>query len=308
MHARLSTASLAAALLTISVPSLRAQDSEQAQVPWSQTCAELGLTAGAVNVDKAPATIELPDGWHYIRTKGARQLVEEIWGNPPDKTTLGVITPPRFESDDRGTPTWAIIVSYNDDGHIKDDDAGSIDYDELLTDLQKDTSAGNSARVKAGYEPIELVAWAEDPTYDAETKQLYWAKHLRFGEGDAALDALNYDIRVLGRRGTLVLQAVGDMEQLDEISAGAKTLLPTIMFKSGETYSDFKPGVDAVVVGGIGALVAGKLLLKGGILKLLAGLIKPILVGLVALGALLWRMVGGKKSRPDDADDAAVAS
>ena len=60
----------------------------------------------------------------------ARWIVEEYWGNPPSTGTLGLVTPPGFEKDDE--TAWAIIVSYDDEGHVEDDDAASIDYDEML--------------------------------------------------------------------------------------------------------------------------------------------------------------------------------
>ena len=50
------------------------------------------------------------------------------------------------------------------------------------------------------------------PSYDAAAHKLYWAKELMFGTD---MDhTLNYNIRVLGRRGVLVLNAVAEMKQL----------------------------------------------------------------------------------------------
>ncbi|MBK8980193.1 MAG: DUF2167 domain-containing protein [Planctomycetes bacterium] len=268
-----------------------AQDAEPGTT-WSQHFRSLDPQTGRVTVQGGKATIDVPDGWHYLQQRGARNIVEEVWGNPPNPDTLGLLTPPGFESDAEGTPTWAIIVSYDDEGHHDDSDAGSIDYDELLKAMQEATRNGNAARRKAGYEELELVGWAERPHYDSAGRKLYWAKHLRFESGES----LNYDIRILGRRGTLVLQAVAGMPELGEVREATQQLLPAVSFVQGERYEDYQEGVDPLVAGGIGVLIGGKLLAKGGLLKVLAGLWKPIALGLAALGAFVARLLGRRKS------------
>ena len=217
---------------------------------WSQFFQSLSPETGTVTVQGGKAEIDLPEGWHYLQQQSARRVVEDLWGNPPDPSTLGLLTPPRFESEDEGTPTWAIIVSYDDEGHVPDDDAADIDYADMLTTLQEGARAENPAREKQGYEAIEIVDWAEQPHYDATEKKLYWAKHLRFGRGAEAQEVLNYDIRILGRRGTLVLQAVAGMDELEDVRQGAKALLPHVDFVEGERYADYQEGVDPLVVGG----------------------------------------------------------
>ncbi len=293
----------------------RAQDDAQDPGPeagptWSEMLTQLGLESGEVTVEGGKATIDLPEGWHYLQPEGARFIVERIWNNPPDPDTLGLLTPPEFESEDEGSPSWAIIVSYDDEGHVDDGDAAGIDYDDLLATMQEGTEASNEARSAAGYGTIELRGWAERPSYDSASKKLYWAKHLRFTEptGESG-DALNYDVRILGRRGTLVLQAVAGMEELDAVRRGVRAILPAVDFVDGERYGDYQEGVDPLVVGGIGALIGGKLLLKGGFLKILLGLWKPIAIGLAAVGAFLMKLFGGKsKPAPQRRRRAAVAT
>jgi uncharacterized membrane-anchored protein len=74
---------------------------------------------------------------------------------------------------------WAIDITYEEDGHVKDDDAKDIKYNELLKQMQDQIKESNPERVKQGGRAIELTGWAEQPSYDAPSHKLYWAKKLR---------------------------------------------------------------------------------------------------------------------------------
>jgi uncharacterized membrane-anchored protein len=297
MTHRRPTALLAALTLlplTLST-SIRAQ--EQDERSWAEAFAQLTLHDGQVEIQGGKATFATPAGWHYLHQDDARYVVEELWGNPPSPNTLGLIMPPGFETEDEGSPAWAIMVSYDDEGHYDDSDAASVDYGELLSAIQQDALDSNEERAAQGYDTVRIVGWAEPPSYDANQKKLYWAKHIRFTTpGGESTDGLNYDVRVLGRRGTLVLRAVADMSELGEVRDGVQTILPAVEFVEGERYEDYRDGIDPLVAGGIGALIGGKLLAKGGFLKLIAGLWKPIALGLVAVGAFVMRILRGSKA------------
>src|SRR5204862_260654 len=119
------------------------------------------------------------------------------WGNPPGRETLGMLVPAGVQV---LTPEgWGVIISFTEDGYVKDDDAAKIDYRELLRTMQQATHEANPERAKAGYATVELVGWAEPPRYDSVAHKLYWAKDLKFTDDSA--HTLNYNIRVLGRRG-----------------------------------------------------------------------------------------------------------
>jgi uncharacterized membrane-anchored protein len=150
---------------------------------------------------------------------------------------------------------------------VKDDDAGKINYDDLLKKMQSAIHENNKAREDKGYPPMELVGWAAPPHYDAATHKMYWAKELKFGS--ATTDALNYDIRILGRHGVLVLKAVASMGQLPEIENQTPQVLSMVEFDQGSRYADFDPKVDKVATYGIAALVAGGIAAKLGFFKLI---------------------------------------
>jgi uncharacterized membrane-anchored protein len=110
---------------------------------------------------------------------------------------------------------------------------------------------------------------------------------------------LNYDVRVLGRRGVLVMKAVASMRQVDAVKARMRDALALVEFSPGHRYEEFDSKVDEVAAYGIGGLVAGGLLAKAGFFKmLLVGLLaakKFVAIGaLAAVGAItrFWRARG----------------
>ncbi|MFO1052054.1 MAG: DUF2167 domain-containing protein [Planctomycetota bacterium] len=253
--------------------------------------AKLTFESGRVHVKGDIATLDLPAGWQYLQQQQARFVVEQVWGNPPRPSTLGLVAPPGFQE---MQSDWAIIVSFEEEGYVKDDDAGSIDYSELLSTMQKGATEANTERKKQGYPTLDIVGWAEQPHYDATEKKLYWAKSLRF-EGEPGL-TLNYDVRVLGRRGVLVMQAVASVDDLQTVAAGCKQVLAGTEFATGHRYSDFDGNIDKVAAYGIGGLIAGKILLKAGLLKLL---LKPLLIGGALIIGLFAKLLGGKKAKAE---------
>jgi uncharacterized membrane-anchored protein len=179
---------------------------------------------------------------------------------------------------------WIVTINYNEDGYVKDTDASKINYDDLLKKMQQGIAENNKVRVEHGYQAITLVGWAAPPHYDSATHKLYWAKQLQFaGEQQ---DTLNYNIRMLGRKGVLELNAIAEIGQLAEIDRQTPQILGMVDFKEGSRYADFDPKSDKVAAYGIAALVAGGVAAKLGLFKLLwVGLLaakKFIIIGVIA--------------------------
>ncbi len=258
--------------------------------------AELRYQTGTVQVAGGKATFNLGPEFRYLDPKQAARLLTEGWGNPPGDETLGMIIP--AEPSPLSAEGWGIVITYEEDGYVEDKGAEKVDYNELLGQMQKSVSEENKERTKAGYEPMQLVGWAEPPRYDKATNKMYWAKDIKFG--DSPLDTLNYNIRVLGRRGVLVLNAVSTIDQLASVKTSMQQLLPAVEFNPGHRYADFIPGKDKMAEYGIGALVLGTLAAKTGLFKaLLVGLLaakKFVILGIAALGAWFRKMF--KKKEP----------
>ena len=190
---------------------------------------------------------------------------------------------------------WAVTVEYEEDGYVSDEDADSIDYGDLLKQMREDTAAASEYRVEQGYETIELVGWAANPYYDKATHKLHWAKEIKFG--DAPVNTLNYNIRVLGRKGVLLLNFIASIEQKELIERNLDSVLAMAEFDDGARYADFDPDLDKVAAYGLAALVGGKVLAKTGMLALALVFLKKFGIYIVlALGVFGRKLLGRKKT------------
>jgi uncharacterized membrane-anchored protein len=273
---------LPAALLAVCAP-LLGQDEWMSEAEMEAAIreveAQLDFHTGRISIGAEIATLDLPEGYRYLTAGDARYVLEELWGNVPDPEVLGLVVP----AGQRVPVGWVIVVSYQDVGYVEDDDAGSIDFDDLLREMQKEEKEQNPEFRRQGYLTGRTLGWAEWPHYDSVAHKLYWARRLRF-EGDPEI-TVNYDVRILGRRGILLLVAVGYEDEMGSLRRGCQVVLEGTEFTAGNRYEDFQPGVDKIAVYGIGGLIAGKLLLKTSILKLL---VKPFII----VGALIAAFLG----------------
>jgi uncharacterized membrane-anchored protein len=250
---------------------------------------------GEIQLADSIGTLNVPETFRFLDAQQSRFVLEQLWGNPEDETVMGMIVPANkpITSDD----AWAFIVTYEEMGYVEDDDADDIDYDDLLEEMKTDAAAANEARVQGGYEPIEIVGWASEPFYDQDNKVLHWAKEIKFGETD--VNTLNYNVRILGRKGVLVMNAVSSIGDLPEVQKSITPVLSSFTYADGLKYSDFDPDYDEVAAWTIGGLVAGKVLAKTGLIALLLKNIKLIIIGLGAFATGIWRWYKKKTSLPD---------
>lgn len=244
-----------------------------------------GLTyrKGETIIGNGLAKITLPEQFRYLDGKDTAVLLTDLWGNPKNSGTLGSIVPVGFNP--LGEANWVVVITYDEDGYVKDDDAAKIDYTKMLSEMQENTREASKARVKEGYGAVDLIGWAKPPRYDAAAHKLYWAKELKFGTEQE--NTLNYNIRMLGRRGVLVLNAVASMSQLPEVEAATPTLLSMVNFQEGQRYADYNSSTDKTATYGLAALVAGGVAAKAGLFKglwvAILALKKFIIIGLIAL-------------------------
>jgi uncharacterized membrane-anchored protein len=257
----------------------------------------LQFQQGTVVLPEADASLAVGDGFHFLAAKDARRVLEEAWGNPPDDSVLGLIVP---DADGLASDhSWAVVVTYSDDGYVSDEDAREIDYAEILADMQEETESVNDDRKAEGYPVMHLKGWAQPPSYDAAGKRLHWAKELQVEGSDS--NALNYDIRVLGREGYLSLNAVADIGDLARVKDGMARVLPMAKFNAGHAYADYKEG-DKTAAYGLAALVAGGVAAKTGLFAklglLLLSLKKFLILGLVAVAAGFKKITGLFKKKP----------
>lgn len=255
---------------------------------------DLKYQQGQIDLRGGLATLTVPKEFNFLDSTDAETVLVKLWGNPPsDVKPLGLLIPAGMTP--ISSNCWVVTISYEEGGYVKDDDASKINYDDLLKQMQKAVVEKNKSRQENGYPAIELLGWAEPPRYDAATHKMYWAKRFKV-EGETG-ETLNYDIRMLGRKGVLELKTIASVDQLPEIDAQTPQILGMVDFKEGNRYADFDPKVDKVATYGLAALVAGGALAaaaKLGFLKLLwVGILaakKFVIIGIAAIVAFFKKL------------------
>lgn len=264
----------------------------------TKVVSNLKYQTGVIALPAANAKITLKDGFQYLDRAGAKALLTDIWHNPPQASSdvIGMIVPKDFDPLEESS--WAVTIQSENDGYVKDDEFASMKFDDVLKEMQEGSKEASEERVKAGYGKMELAGWATAPRYDKDQHKLHWAKKYNV---DAPGQALNYDIRVLGRSGHLELSLISDMSHFKEIEANVPTILSMVDFTDGNRYADYKSG-DKVANYGIAALITGGILAKSGLFAKLGIILlkgwKLVMVAVVGVGAFIKRLVsGGAASR-----------
>lgn len=277
---------------------LSAQEAPEAaaepQISAEEFLQSLKPQSGNITLPNKVATIQLKEGFQYLSPESTEKLLVDAWGNPPGNETLGMIIPvsvsPLAENG------WGVVITYDEDGYVSDEDADSIDYSELLSDMKEESATVNEERKKQGYGSMLLVGWAEPPHYDKNSHKYYWAKE--FSTDNTQENSLNYNIRILGRKGVLVLNAVAGMNQISTVKAQMPELLAVTEFTEGNRYQDFNAQTDHVAEYGLAALVAGGVAAKMGFFAKLAAFFiafkKLIIIGAVALVGFIGKLIGRK--------------
>lgn len=246
---------------------------------------------GSVKLEDKLAVLDLPQGFTYLEGDEGEYVLENIWGNPHSEI-IGLMFP-EGNSAISDEFKYAVEITYTEDGYVDDEDAKDLDYDDLLKEMQEDAVEGNKSRLENGYPSIELVGWASPPFYDEKNKKLHWAKELKFEGYDT--NTLNYNVRVLGRKGYLNLNVIADMSQLDTVNKDIDKIIESVRFSEGYTYKEYDSEVDNLAAYGIGGLIAGKVLAKAGFFVLLLKFWKVIAIAVTGFFAVFKKKIFGSK-------------
>lgn len=280
--------SVFAAEETESEAAAQAAKAEEYRAWANQLWDSLQRQTGKIEISEANASLNVNQDYYFLGKEDSRKVLEDVWGNPPSDSVLGMIFPADmtpFDSD-----AWAVTVEYDEDGYVSDADAKDIDYNDMLKDMQADTADASKEREKAGYGKIALIGWASQPFYDSSSHKMHWAKELKFGDNDA--HTLNYNIRILGRKGVLVLNFIAGMDQRALIENKRDDVLAMADFNEGARYEEFNPELDKIAAYGIGALITGKVLAKVGFFAVALVFLKKfgvmLLLGLGYIAKKFW--------------------
>ena len=256
----------------------------------------LNYKTGVIQLGSGIATINVPAGFKFLEPAEAKYVIEDLWGNPKGAAPLGALFPVNSGATDAGG--YAFIVNYEDIGYVKDHDADKINYDDLLKELKESSEKDNEERKKMNLFTMDLLGWAAKPYYDKEKKVLHWAKE--FSIPGAEQHTLNYDVRILGRKGVLTLQAVSSMQELDSVNSHIDEVLGMVTFSEGNRYAEFDSKTDEVAAWTIGGLVAGKVLAKVGFFAIILKFLKFIIIGIGVAGTAIWKFISGKKRKQEE--------
>ena len=254
---------------------------------------------GNVHIAEADATLALGANYYFLDKTEAKKVIEDLWHNPPGSAddVLGLVVPAgRTPFND-----WGAVVTFDKSGYVSDKDASTADYNKSLKELQDAEVDNNKERQKQGYPTTHVVGWAQPPSYDKAHHYLVWARDIKFG--DSSVDTLNYDVRVLGRRGVLSLNMVATMPELVSIRSQAVQLAAAGQYNSGARYEDYKEGdskaaygLAGLVAAGLGLAVVKKLGLLGIILAFGKKAVVLIVAAFAAIGRWFSSRFGKKKT------------
>lgn len=243
-----------------------------------------------VNWQHGPATgglgdqaeIKIPLGFVYAGKADTLKLMEATQ-NPISGSELGFVAPENL--------SWFVVFEFSDVGYIKDDEKDKLDPDAILESIKKGTEESNKERREKGWTEMKIIGWEQKPRYDANTNNLEWAVR---GETEGNT-IINYNTRLLGRRGVMSVMLVVAPEMLTLTLPTFKELLAGFSYKSGNRYAEFtqgdkiaKYGLTGLVVGGAAAVAA-----KAGLFKWLW---KVLVGGAVVVGAFFKKLFGRKKA------------
>jgi uncharacterized membrane-anchored protein len=232
------------------------------------------------------ATLQVPENFRLTTGPGAAAFLE-LTQNMPNPKLLGIMTP----SD---SVDWFLTFTYDDSGHVADDDREKLDAAAILDSYRQGDEASNAERKRRGWSQLHVTGWLQPPSYDAITKNLTWAIKAD-SEGN---EVANYDLRLLSRQGVMRVGLVADPDQIPLLVPTVKHLVTGCEFTPGNKYGEFRAGDKMAEYGLIGLITGGAAIAaaKTGLLAKLgvmfAKFAKPIIVGAITVGAAIWKFIG----------------
>ena len=219
--------------------------------------------------------LALPADYVYLGGLEAKTLMEKV-GSLYNDDLLGVVASKNEQED------WLVVIRFQEEGFVKDTE--KIDADELLKAIREGQDEANTERVKRGFTALKIDGWSEAPHYEPSVHHLVWALLVSAPDGTS----VNYNTRILGRKGHVSLNLVTDPAKLAVHKINASKLLAATTFKTGARYEDFNSKTDKVAEYGLMGLILGGAGL--GAAKLVKiGLLAKFGKGLIAL------LIAGKK-------------
>ena len=270
----LACGALALVLLAVVAPAAaqRPENVDQVAREFQALAWQRGPAEGRIG---ATATIKVREGQAFLDAPNTRRFLE--LNQNPGRDDHYALVPQNGG--------WFAIFWFEGTGYVKDDE--KLDPDALLKSLRDSDTPANEERKRLGMKPLYTDGWQVPPHYDVNTRRLEWGVRLRRDDGRVAI---NYTIRILGRRGVMHTTLVTDVGTIDHDIAEFKTALKGYDFVAGERYAEWRSG-DRVAEYGLAALVLGGAAVvatKSGFVKAFG---KFLILGVVAVGGAVMAFV-----------------
>ena len=230
------------------------------------------------------AEITVPEGHVATNGDGSRTILK-LCGNLTGENEVGLFAPESFN--------WFVTFDWDDIGYVKDDEKDKLDATKMLAAMQEGNAEVNKIKKEQGLGTFTITGFDVPPNYNPETNNLEWA--LRLKDDASGQSTVNYNVKVLGREGVMVVTLVCDPSDLTALLPEFRKHLATFGFTEGHKYAEFKKG-DKIAKIGLSALVVGGGLAIAAKTGLLKKLIKPLIIAVVAAGAWLKKIFSGRSS------------
>lgn len=241
--------------------------------------------------------IMLPEGDVFIPAAEANRIMSAM-GNPSSPARVGLIISRKPQDN------WLVDVDWIREGYVRDDDAKDWQPDALLDTLKENTERDNAARLARKLPALDVIGWAQAPTYDKSSHRLIWSLLLK-NQGDPANapQTVNYNTYALGREGYFSLDLITDSTRIAADRKVAAQLLDSLQFAQGKRYQDFNGSTDKVAAYGLAALVGVVAVKKLGLLAMLGVFFvkawKLALVAILGGGAAIRKFFRRKNAGED---------
>ncbi len=232
------------------------------------------------------AELKYSKDYRFLDSAGAKSRLKMSGNHVEKRDILGMV--------EHLQDKWWVVFEFDEIGYVKDDEKDKLNADKILASYREGIEAENKERDGP---PTHVVGWHTKPNYNEQTHNLEWAIIFE----NSGEQYVNYRVKLLGRHGVVDGTWVGDLKALDTAVTQFRQVLQDFKYKSGETYAEYRAG-DKIARYGLGALVLGGATLGAAKLGLFPAVFlffkkgfKFIIVGIVALGAWLKRLVTGRR-------------
>ena len=79
---------------------------------------------GSINIADGAVKINVPEGFKFLNAKQSQYILEDMWGNLPDNSVLGMVFPENVQP--MGDSIWAFVITFDKMGFVKDGDADDM--------------------------------------------------------------------------------------------------------------------------------------------------------------------------------------